>query len=142
MKHRGAMLRIKLRCGAAPLLTAAGSRAGVPREQRTCRICGGVDLETPEHFVSRCPAYAAEREGCIGRLRVLLAGHAGPMLQGALDTASVSLFLGDGLVRDLPADVARVADATICNFLKVAWRKRAPIWKNLCRDDDEWQFIF
>src|SRR5437016_6542071 len=60
LRHPGGLLRLKLRCGGAPLMMAVGPRANVPREQRTCRICGSGELETAEHFVSGCAAYAAE----------------------------------------------------------------------------------
>src|SRR5687767_8150956 len=85
-QHPGALLRVKLRCGGAPLMTAVGSRARVPREQRTCRICGGAELETAEHFVSKCPVYKSERQDCIERLRVVLGVNTTPLLLRALDT--------------------------------------------------------
>ena len=121
-------------------MTAAGARANMPREQRTCRICGSQDLETAEHFVSKCPVYAVEREECIRRLWVVLAGRVGPLLCQALVLQSAQLFLGDGLFRDLPPDVAFDAEVIVCNFLKVAWKKRAPIWATLCQDGDEWAY--
>ena len=136
-QHPGALYRVKLRCGGLPLMINAGGRHQVPRDQRTCRICWSDQLETPEHFVSRCPEYAQEREDCIRRLRAVL-GPTTPMLGHALDTAAVGLFLGDGLMQRLPAEVARRVDSIICDFLMVAWRKRRVAWRQQVDGDDEW----
>ena len=138
-RHPGALLRVKLRAGGAPLMMAVGSRAGIPRELRTCRICGGAELETAEHFVSKCPVYAGERQDCLRRLRVVLDGHNTPLLLRALDNAAVRLFLSDSLMRRLPEEVARRAEATICDFLMVAWRRRCSIWQNFVVAGDDWK---
>ena len=51
----------------------------------------------------------------------------------------MELFLGDGLLQVLPPGVAKEVDATICNFLKVAWRKRHEVWRTFCVDDAGWK---
>ena len=56
-----------------------------------------------------------------------------------LDNAEVGLLLSDSLLRQLPNEVAWRADAIICDFLLVAWRKRSPIWQIFCKDGDEWR---
>src|SRR5438132_8172095 len=47
VRHPGAALRVKLRCGAAPVMQTVGAAAGIPREQRTCRICGSGAESNP-----------------------------------------------------------------------------------------------
>ena len=141
LRHPGAMVRSKLRAGAAPLMMAVGPRHHIPRDDRTCRICQSGQLETAEHLVSHCPEYAAERGECMARLRGVLLPHSTPMLQHALDTAAVGLILGDLMVRHLPADVARRTDAIICGFLHAVWAKRSPLWLKFCQDGNEWRLI-
>ena len=117
-------------------MMAVGGRSRI--EERSCRICGNQDLETAEHFLCKCPEYLREREECVRRLRLAVAAHTTPQLSPALDSVTVELFLGDSLVRHLPADIARRADAIVCDFLMLAWRKRSAIWETMTVDGNEW----
>jgi hypothetical protein len=139
VRHPGASLRLKLRCGAAPLMEAVGGSAHMPRHERLCRICGSGAVESAQHFVSQCPAYAAERQECLRRVAALAGRRPSPEMRRAIDTADVELFLGDRLLRRLPQEVALKVDATVCNFLRIAWRKRQPLWRNFCQDGTEWR---
>ena len=139
-KHPGALLRTKLRCGQAPLMLAVGHRNHLyAREDRTCRMCRTAAVESPEHFVSECAFYRGEREECCRRITEVVAGHNNPQLTQAIRNKEMALFLGDSLLLRLPQDIARQVDATVCNFLKVAWRKRKGVWKELCVGKDEWR---
>ena len=138
-KHPGAWLRLKLRCGGAPLMETVGASNGIPREERTCKMCAVGAIETAEHFVSECAFYQRERQQSLERIRGLVAGHDSPQLRRAIDRAEMELFLGDGLLRALPAEVARRVDAALCDYLKVAWRKRQGVWKNFSLGDNEWK---
>src|SRR5207248_2877540 len=91
-RHPGALLRLKLRSGGAPLMMAVGGRSRIPREERSCRICGNQDLDTAEHFLCKCHEYLREREECVRRLRLAVAAHTTPQLSPALDSATVELF--------------------------------------------------
>jgi hypothetical protein len=59
-----------LRMGVAPLRVETGRyervdaqhAAGIPFEQRVCLVCGSGCVETEEHFVMECPAYACLRK--------------------------------------------------------------------------------
>ena len=119
-------------------MMAVGGRSRIRREERSCRICGGPDLETAEHFLCQCPEYTREREECVRRLRIAVAAYTTPQLSQALDSVAVELFLGDSLVRHLPADSAWRADAIVCDFLMLAWRKRSAVWKTMTVDGNEW----
>jgi len=60
-------------------------------------------------------------------------------LRQAMARADAELFLGDRLLRQLPQQVALDVNATICNFLHVAWRKRQPLWREFCQGNDDWK---
>src|SRR5207253_185127 len=90
VRHPGAALRVKLRCGAAPVMQTVGAAAGIPREQRTCRICGSGAVESAEHFAAECPVYAAERAECLQRLDDQLAGARSPFLRRAIADGDVT----------------------------------------------------
>ena len=139
LRHPGAALRLKLRCGGVPLMMSVGARAKLPREQRTCRICATGDLETPEHFVSTCPVYANERADCLTTIGAHLARQMTPRLRQAVDNADPELFLGDGLLRGLPEESAKAISSATCNFLMVAWRKREPLWTRFCEPNSKWR---
>jgi len=46
---------------------------------------------------------------------------------------------GTLVLAELPADVVMKVDTVICDFLKVAWRRRQQLWKAACRDGSEWR---
>jgi len=138
VRHPGAALRLKLRSGGAPIMQMVGARHKIPRLQRTCKICGTGAVETAEHFAAECPAYAAERAECLQRLDALL-GEPCQLLPETLQAGDVALFLGDGWLRRLPPQLAQQADATVCNFLKLAWKTRQSIWQDFCCEGDEWK---
>jgi len=139
VKHPGASLRLKLRCGAAPLMESVGAMLKVPREQRTCRLCNSGAVETAQHFTSNCVVFAAERAECLSRVALLVGSRCSADLRKAIAGADVELFLGDRLLRALPQQVALDVNATVCNFLKVAWRKREPLWQNFCQEGTSWR---
>jgi len=138
VRHPGAAVRLKLRSGGAPIMQMVGARHQIPRDQRTCKICGTGAVETAEHFAAECPAYAAERAECLRRLDELL-GEPCQLLPEALVEGDVALFLGDGWLQRFPPQLAQQLDATVCNFLKMAWKARKPIWQDFCCDGNEWQ---
>jgi hypothetical protein len=139
-RHPGAWLRLKLRCGGAPLMVSAGASRGIPREQRTCKMCRTGQVETAEHFVSNCPFYQEERHHCLQKVRELVGRGAPQAMMNAIATAEMGLFLGDVFLRQLPTDIARRVDAAVCDYLKVAWRKRRDVWRGFCVAGDEWRF--
>jgi len=53
--------------------------------------------------------------------------------------AEMALFLGDAALKELPPDKQKAADAVVCNFLKVAWRKRSKLWKLACEEGNDWR---
>jgi hypothetical protein len=138
VRHSGARLRLKLRCGAAPLMESVGAVVGLERERRTCRMCNSGAVETAGHFVAECSLVAAERARCLRQITALVGQRSGAELRRAIARADVELFLGDRLLRSLPKEVAMTVNSTVCNFLKIAWRKRHPVWRSCCKDGDEW----
>jgi hypothetical protein len=141
VRHPGARLRLKLRGGAAPLMERVGACAKpqVPREERKCRLCDSGQVETASHFVSECAQFAAERAECLRRVRAAVGRRSSAELRQAMARADAELFLGDRLLRQLPQHVALDVNATICNFLHVAWRKRQPLWREFCQDNNDWK---
>jgi Reverse transcriptase (RNA-dependent DNA polymerase) len=141
VRHPGARLRLKLRCGAAPLMEQVGACAQpkVPREERKCRLCDSGAVETASHFAAECAQFAAERAECLRRVRAVVGPRSSAELRQAMARADAELFLGDRLLRQLPQQVALDVNATICNFLHVAWRKRQPLWREFCQDNNDWK---
>ena len=41
-----------------------------------------------------------------------------------MQNAEVALFLSDSMFQELQPDMRRKVDRIVCDFLKVAWRKR------------------
>ena len=60
------------------------------------------------------------------------------MLKQAIASKDVALFLGDSKVVGLSDDEKRKVDLVLCNYLKVAWRKRQTVWQGLC-DGSDWR---
>ena len=57
----GKRLLVGLRVGASKLEIEEGRHKGIPRHERTCRICGeGVEDET--HFLTVCKRYEIDRD--------------------------------------------------------------------------------
>jgi len=141
VRHPGARLRLKLRCGAAPLMEQVGACAQpkVPREERKCRLCVSGAVETASHFAAECAQFAAERAECLRRVRAVVGPRSSAELRQAMARADAELFLGDRLLHQLPQQVALDVNATICNFLHVAWRKRQPLWREFCQDNNDWK---
>jgi hypothetical protein len=129
--HPGVALRFRLRCSGAPLMAVVGGNHGIPMQERTCRFCNAHAVEDAEHFVSKCSFYADERRECIARLNAAIAGEWAPGFRQAMDEETVELFLGDKLLLQLPEEKRRQVDAVLCDYLKVAWRKRNAIWATL-----------
>ena len=51
-EHRKAIT--KIRCSDHPLEVEQGRHKNIPREERICKICPSKEVETEEHFLSRC----------------------------------------------------------------------------------------
>src|SRR3954451_1122450 len=129
--HPGAALRFKLRCSGAPLMAVVGGNYRMPMQERTCRMCKEQCVEDAEHFVSKCGFYAVERRECLRRLDVAITGEYSPVFRQAMEDDDVDLFLGDKLLLNLPEQKRGRVDRILCDFLKVAWRKRDTVWAAL-----------
>src|ERR1700691_3046589 len=88
---------------------------------------------------SECAQFAAERAECLRRVRAVVGPRSSAELRQAMARADAELFLGDRLLRQLPQQVALDVNATICNFLHVAGRKRQPLWREFCQDNNDWK---
>src|SRR3954470_14835582 len=139
LNHPGAVLRLKLRCGGAPVMERVGARIEIPRPLRVCLMCDEQQVEDAEHFACHCPYYAAERADCIRRIASVAADATTPRLAAAMQSTDLSLFLGDAALVGLPPDRQRAVDTVVCNFLKVAWRKRSKRWKLACEEGNDWR---
>jgi len=139
LNHPGAILRLKLRCGGAPLMERVGAMMDIDRPLRLCLMCDGQQVEDAEHFACRCPYYAAERAECLRRVEMVASDAATPRLKAAMQNNEMALFLGDGALQDLPEDKQRAVDSVVCNFLHVAWRKRRKLWRAACVEGNEWR---
>jgi hypothetical protein len=129
--HPGVALRFRLRCSGAPLMAVVGGNHGIPMQDRKCRFCNAQSVEDAEHFVSKCSFYADERRECISRLNAAIVGEWSPGFRQAMEEETVQLFLGDKLLLQLPEEKRRHVDGILCDYLKVAWRKRNTIWAAL-----------
>ena len=137
--HLGARVRLQLRCGAAPIMERVGASAKIARNQRTCRICNQAVVEDPEHLVSRCSHYAGLREECLQRITGHINGVNAPRLRQAIAAVDPALFLGDRLFSELSPETAKAVDSVICDYLKLAWRKRAELWQLQCLPGQLWR---
>ena len=139
LNHAGAKLRLRLRCGGAPIMEAAAAWNKVPREERKCRICNEGFVEDAEHFTSRCSVYADLRDDCRQRMQQVIDEQSDPELRQAIRDFDVELILGDKWLVGLSNEKRIRLDSIICGYLKVAWRRREPIWKTLCAEGSNWQ---
>jgi hypothetical protein len=137
--HPGAAAREKLRSGTAPLMRRVGAEMRIPYELRVCLMCPDRQIEDAQHFVSRCSHFASMRDRCLVRLGEGLGALPAVQFRAAMAARDPELFLGDRLLAELPAGVAMKVDTVICDFLKVAWRRRQQLWKAACRDGSEWR---
>ena len=112
-------------------MAVVGGNHDVPMPQRTCRMCKSQCVEDAEHFVSKCSFYADERRECMNRLNAAIEGVWCPPFRQAMEEENVELFLGDKLLLQLPEDMRRKVDSILCDYLKVAWRKRDTVWAAL-----------
>jgi hypothetical protein len=53
--------------------------------------------------------------------------------------SDVDIFLGDTLASQLSEEKRSQFDVVICNFLRLAWRRRDRIWKDLTVEDNAWK---
>ena len=139
LNHPGAILRLKLRCGGAPLMERVGAMMKIDKPLRVCLMCDEQQVEDAEHFTCQCPYYAAERSDCLSRIANIAADAEAPRLAAAMQNSEMALFLGDTALKELPPDKQKAVDAVVCNFLKVAWRKRSKLWKLACEEGNEWR---
>jgi hypothetical protein len=139
LNHPGAVLRLKLRCGGAPLMERVGASMKMDRQLRTCLMCDDKQVEDAEHFACKCPYYAKERAECLARITEVVGGLGPPTLSTAMQNNELALFLGDGALVELPEEQQRAVDDVVCNFLKVAWRKRSKLWKLVCVEGNDWR---
>ena len=137
--HPGGLLRLKLRCGAAPLMERVGASLKTPRQERCCLMCGTAAVEDAEHFVSRCSYFSQQRDTCVARIESKLGSEHAQYLRRALRDRAPAVFLSDRLWKELPAEVAQAVDTAVCDFLKVAWRRRKRIWSAVCVPGSEWR---
>jgi hypothetical protein len=135
LNHRGAALRFRLRCGGAPLMEAVGARSN----DQICRMCASGAIEDAQHLACQCSRYDTEREECLRRVTELTTGVNAPALRHAIATRDVALFLGDSKLSELSPKLRRTVDAVICNYIMVAWRSRAAVWRQLTVDGNEWR---
>ncbi len=116
-----------------------GASMRMDRQLRVCLMCDGRQVEDAEHFACDCPHYAKEREECLRRITEVVGGVGPPTLRNAMRNNALALFLGDNALVDLPRDQQRAVDDVVCNFLKVAWRKRSKLWKLVCVQGNDWR---
>jgi hypothetical protein len=135
LNHSGAALRFRLRCGGAPLMETVGAKVG----RTGCPMCERKDVtESAEHFACHCTFFDEERDECLHRLEALAGGLNVPVLKQAIASKDVALFLGDSKLRELSSELRQKVDIVLCNYLKVAWKKRLPVWQGLC-DGNDWR---
>ena len=94
-------------------------------------MCKEQSVENAEHFVSKCSFYDDERRECLRRMNVAITGEYSPIFRQAIEDNDVELFLGDKLLLNLPEEKRGKVDHILCDFLKVAWRKRDTVWAAL-----------
>lgn len=111
----------------------------VDRPLRLCFMCDEQQIEDAEHFACQCPYYATERAECLRRITEIAGADKSPILTRAVQNSELALFLGDGAIGELPQEKQQAVDNVVCNFLKVAWRKRSKLWKRVCVEDNEWR---
>ena len=116
-----------------------GAMMKIDRPMRLCVMCDEQQVEDAEHFACSCPYYAAERADCVRRIASVAAEAATAKLQAAMQSTDLSLFLGDAALEGLPPDKQKAVDTVVCNYLKVAWRKRRKLWKLACEEGNEWR---
>ena len=136
--HPGIHLRFRLRCAGAPLMDNVGENCGVPP---ICRMCSSGATEDAQHFACHCDFYADLRQECLTKMRQRVAHVRAPKLREAIESGDVHLFLGDRALVELPADVRDELDMTVCNFLKLAWKRRQSRWQRMCQPNDEWHLL-
>ena len=110
-----------------------------PREQRLCLMCDAKAVEDTEHFLCHCSYFHETRERCLKQITSLIENEAAPLLRDAMNSKTMKVFLGAKILDELPDKVAQAVDHAICNFLKVAWRRRDYIWKAVCVDSNPWR---
>ena len=108
------------------------------KQPLTCPMCDTGEVENARHFACSCPAYDELRAECLQRIGQVLGDEAAPILRQAMADRSVHLFLGDKAFVGLPAPIWKAADQVVCNYLKLAWRKRQDRWRQLCVPGDDW----
>jgi hypothetical protein len=128
LNHAGEALRFRFRCGGAPLMQLVGQKSG----DLVCRMCDSGEVESAQHFACHCANYEDQRQECLQEVLELLAGHDVPELRMAVRFREPRLFLGDALPGKLSTELRRKVDRVLCDFLKVAWRRRSTQWEALC----------
>ncbi len=118
-----------------------GSSMKISKDLRQCFFCSRNEIETAHHFVSVCPYYAALRDSCLLRVQSCIRDcktnlHA--ILQAQAPEQLTNLFLGSELLSDLSVDRSMQVENVVLDYLKVIWRKRRNIWKQLCVPRNEW----
>ena len=112
-------------------MAVVGGNHKIPMHERTCRMCKEACVEDAEHFVSKCSFYDGERRECIRRLNEAIAGEFAPDFRQAMEECNVEMFLGDKMLKPLPEGMRTRVDGILCDYLKVAWKKRNTIWATL-----------
>jgi hypothetical protein len=139
LHHPGALIRVKLRSVALPLMCIVGRQNGLERHQCRCRLCGSQEIENAEHFACRCSFFDDLRRECQRRLRAAFGAELTSNLQQAIDKFDVNLMLGDKWQKNLSSKTREDADTVICCYFKKAWARRQQEWKNFTQEDNAWK---
>jgi hypothetical protein len=125
-----------------PLMDRVGAQCRAEYEERVCLLgsdCLYNAIEDASHFSSHCDYYDSERAVCLGRISEAIGDAVAPKLRRAMQQCDPNLFLGYEL-QELRPELQRKVDRIICDFLRVAWRKRLEKWiSKRCRAGDPWQ---
>jgi hypothetical protein len=139
LDHAGAAIRVKLRCQQAPLMVAVGASARIEHNRRTCPVCKENVVENAEHFVSRCKFYTDLRQQCLQKLGNVIGDEMASDFKSRVEDSLVDIFLGDSFASKLLEEKRSQFDVVICNFLRLAWRRRDIIWKTLTIEGNPWR---
>jgi hypothetical protein len=102
-------------------------------------MCDQKVVESAEHFVCQCPYFEEQRLQCLARISEKLGEEKAQAVRRAMQQRDLRLFLGNHLWSELPVAVARGVDGAVCDYLKVAWRRRRRIWLAVCLEGNEWR---
>jgi len=84
-----------LRCGSSRLRLHTGAWAGLPEAERLCLLCGD-GVESEQHFILECAAYAGSRARLLKNIDALLRSSAlsPPSLSGLSKLEQLAVLAG------------------------------------------------